>query len=1031
MLNPDSLSVLFTSSSAVAAYSFLGNYIAEKALDKLLTEKPEQLKSTELISRQLYEALEEALKLTCSRYKWEYDDHAISDTFVEGANMWSGIDSSEKIIGVLCFAIGNDHSNIITEEIAAYWLDAFSRGVACRQQLFNYLHSQENRQTQCKSDDIIGNGYHKRRLTVNHPVPQYPRYITDSPDAAVDELIGRDVELQQLYDFIVIQNKKLLLSGVGGLGKTELVKLFLDQLAHATTIEHGIEEIAWIPYDNQSICNSVQRALHLQCDPSEVWQILQEKATAQNNKLLLVIDNVENSAEDEYLRKLSLLPCNILVTSRQKELQGFTEILFLQPLSIDSCRALFYKHYHFNERDNEVLNDIIGLTARLTIMIVFIAKVAYLEEMTLHELYGKLLDKGFKLSEEDVSCEHERLQNDDTIIRQMCILFSLVKYNETDKTILTYISIIPNLRFEFKQAKQWFKIQKNSSLMKLHKMGMLEHVTNRNKHLYWMHSVIAAAVREQQKEHLYTLSRPFVDILCEELNTGPVFGKEYEKAYLIPFSWSIADIMENHWSIEDDTDFLTSLFHICFSCSNYSLCEKIIDIVIRVQTDNPAFSAEDLAYSYRNKIDLLIQFDKVEEAAPLFLEVERLMATTNLPEDDQKILSYQYGIYYQIRGNYDKAKEYFQYCIDCAETKDSLTRAKDISTANANMARMLVEAGDFFEAYKCIKKAISAETEDELDSDQIVCYSTLAGICTELMQAGYGTTYIDEAIAAFDKVIKFREKHLGRHHADTAVIYHDYSYFWYVCGVPDKALEYNEKAYKIDEELFAEHSITRMRSLNTRALIIWDQGNYDEACSILEYIIKTTEQMGNNYLVDLVDFSFNYARCLHEKGNDTLAKEYYEKCIDLWTGMSGGGTRNLCLAYQEYGDILLSEGNHRGALSKYESAIKYNKDDWYIQVDLVDSIAACMWLSGRVYESLQKFAWLLRTLVEYDVRDAETKYQLCNNLACVLEPDTEKEIEYKEALLDLVKDNPTVFSYTIHYLDDLLQDGTDNSDPID
>lgn len=643
----------------------------------------------------------------------------------------------------------------------------------------------------------------------------------------------------------------------------------------------------------------------------------------------------------------------------------------------------------------------------------------------LHELYGRLVEKGFKLSEEDVSCEHERLQNDDTIIRQMCILFSLVKYSDADKTILTYVSIIPNLRFEFKQAKQWFRIQKNSSLMKLYKMGMLEHITNNRKHIYWMHSVIAAAVREQQKEHLYTLSRPFVDILCEELNTGQVFGKEYEKAYLIPFSWSIADIMEKHWCVEDDTDYLTSLFHICFSCSNYILCEKIIDIVIRVQTDNPAFTAEDLAYSYRNKIDLLMQFDKVEEAAPLFKEVERLMSITDLPENKRNILSYQYGIYNQIRGKYDKAREYFRYCIDCAEKEESITREKDISTAYANMARMLVEAGDFFEAYKCIKKAINAEKEDELDSDQIVCYSTLAGICTELMQAGYGTTYIDEAIAAFDKVIKFREKHLGKHHADTAVIYHDYSYFWYVCGVLDKALEYNEKAYKIDEELFAEHSITRMRTLNTKALIIWDQGDYDKACSTLEYIIKTTEQMGNNYLVDLFDFSFNYARCLHEKGNDTLSKEYYNKCIDIWDSMSGGGSRNLCLVFQEYGDILFSEMNPGEALSKYESALKYNTEDWYIEVDLIDSIAACMMLIGQTDESLQKFAWLLQTLAEDDVKDAETKFQLCNNLACVLNSETEEEIEYKESLFDLVKDDAAVLSYAIHYLDDWLPDSAE------
>lgn len=1020
MLNPDLLSILFSSGSSVAVFGFLGNYIGEKILDKLLATKPEQLKSSELISCQLYEALDEALIITCTKYKWEYDNHGISDTFSEGKNMWAGIDSPAKLISVLSFAIGDDYSNLITEEIAEFWLDAFNRGVACRQQLFNYLHTQENRQIQYNPGNIIDNRYLKRRLTADRPIPQYPCFITDSPDAAVDELIGRETELQQLHDLIVGQHKKLMLSGVGGLGKTELVKLFLGQLTHIETKESGIEEIAWIPYDNHSICISIQRALHLQCNPLEVWQILQEKAAEQKNRLLLVIDNVENPDEDEYLKKLSLLQCIVLVTSRSKELQGFSDILFLQPLSIDSCRTLFYKNYLFDEWDNEVLNDIVDLTARLTIMIVFIAKVAYLEGLTLHELYGKLLERGFKLSEEDVSCEHERLQNDNTIIQQMCILFSLVEFSEADKAILTYISIIPNLRFEFKQAKQWFKILKNSSLMKLYKMGMLEHVTNNRKHIYWMHSVIAAAVREQQREHLYALSRPFVGVLCEELNTGQVFGKEYEKAYLIPFSWSITDIMENHWCAEDDTDFLTSLFHICFSCSNYSLCEKIIDIVIRVQTDNPKFTAADLAYSYRNKIDLLIQFDKVEEALPLFEKVEHLMATTNLPEEDRNILPYQYGIYYQIRGNYDKAREYFQYCIDCAETRGYKACEKEISTAYANMARMLVEAGEFFEAYKCIKKAINAEEEDELDSDQIACYSTLASICTELMQSGYGTTYIDEAIAAFDKVIKFREKYLGEHHADTAVIYHDYSYFWYVCGVTDTALEYNEKANKIDEELFAEHSITRMRSLNTRALIIWDQGNYDEACSIMEYIINTTAQMGNNYLVDLADFSFNYARCLHEQGNDTLAIKYYDKCIDLWIGMSSGGNRNLCLAFQEYGDILFSEGNHSEALSKYEDALKYNKEDWYIQINLVDSIAACMRLNGQSDESLQKFAWLLRMLAEDDIKDAESKYQLCNNLACILNPDTEKEIEYREALLELVKNDATALNYTVHYLDDVL-----------
>ena len=63
-----------------------------------------------------------------------------------------------------------------------------------------------------------------------------------------------------------------------------------------------------------------------------------------------------------------------------------------------------------------------------------------------------------------------------------------------------------------------------------------EEVTIDKKHIYWMHSVIAASVREQQKNKLYNLSRTFVDILTEELDYERISGKEYEKTYLIPFS---------------------------------------------------------------------------------------------------------------------------------------------------------------------------------------------------------------------------------------------------------------------------------------------------------------------------------------------------------------------------------------------------------------------------------------------------------------------------------------------------------------
>lgn len=859
------------------------------------------------------------------------------------------------------------------------------------------------------------------RLAADNPLPHQPKYITDSPDAAVEELIGRRDDMETLFEEIVERKGKVLISAVGGLGKTELVKGFLQELLKMDTAQSGIEVIAWVPYNNQDIRLSLKQAFHLHCDLEEVWTVIQDKVFDYGTRMLMVVDNIESAKDDEYLKKLGELQCRILVTTRQKSAYGFPNVLFLQPLKMEDCRTLFYKHYIFEERDNEILNDVIELTARLTIMVVFLAKVAYLEGMSLRALYVKLVEKGFKLSEEDVSCEHEKMQNDETIIKQMCILFSLVKYSDEDKTILTYISVIPNLQFDFPKAKKWFRIKKNSSLLKLFQMGMLEHVTKNKAHIYWMHSVIAAAVREQQKERLYDLSRPFVDILSEELNTGPAFGREYEKAYLIPFSWSVADIMENHWSCEDDTDFLTSLFHVCFACSNYSLCEKLIDVVIEVQRNKDTFTYMDLAYSYRNKIDLLLQFDRAADASVLFDEVDALFDEHNAPEDERHIFNYQYGILNQIRGNYEKSRSYFAKCIEAAENTESETKEKDIATACSNMARMLVDSGDFFEAYDYIKRAIAVQGEDDEDADLIICYSTLAAICTELMNAGYGVHYVQEALDSYHKVIKFREKKLGKHHADTAVSYHDYAYFLYVIQQYDKALKYNEMAYAIEEELFAEHSITRMRSLNTKALIIWEQGEYEKANDIFDYIIETSEKMSDDYLVDVADFAFNYARCLHEQGDDEKSKWAYIKCIGIWSGMSESGNRKLAMAHQEYADCLFSEGSISEALDNYEKSAENITEDFYLTVDVLDSIAACKILNNQTEEGLSDLERLVRILTEYKATDSETKFQLCNNLFCILDAESEEEKELREKLVERIKGDVSVEEYVHNFLTDVRE----------
>ncbi len=874
----------------------------------------------------------------------------------------------------------------------------------------NYADYQANRKNAAVWDTEF------MRLEYSQPLATYPRLITAIPHSVSVELIGRENEINTIYQEVVENTRKLTITGVGGLGKTALIQQFLNRLLETEVMVCGVEQIAWIPYDNQDLCVSMQQSLKLRCEPDEVWRTVQDMCAEQRERLLLVVDNIESIKDDVYLKRLADLPCRILVTSRYKELTGFHRQLELKTLSQGECRELFYRHYQFKERDNETLNEIIDLTARLTIMIVFLAKAAYLEGFSLSELYTKLVESGFKLSEEDVACEHERMQNDETIIRQMCILFSLVRYNEADKSLLTNIALIPNLQFDFPKAKKWFRVQKNSALMKLYSMGMLEHAVRQRRHLYWMHSVIAAAVREQQKEKLYDMSNNFVEIMMEELESSRAQGREYEKAYLIPFSWSVADILEGRWNRAEDAEFLTSLFHICFSCSNYKLCEKLIDWVIEIQKNIAEFPIRELVFSYRNKLDLLLQFDRANEASILFEELDVLFEKNNAV-NEKSLIDSQYGFWYQIRGDFHQARLCFERCLQAAEAvEDPTDRSADIATACSNLARMLMDAGEFVEAYNYIHRAINESGKDEENSDLIISYSTLAAICTELMNAGFGTTYVQEAADAFEKVIRFRETKLGMHHADTAVAYHDYAYFWYICGVYDKALEYNEKASRINEELFSAHSITRLRSLNTTALVYKETGKKREADNIFRYIIETAEEMSSDYLGDLADFALNYAQSLREDGKMEEASIYYEKCILIWTKMSDQGNRKLAVAHQEVADILFEEGDVKNALLHYDIAQTYNAEDFYIEVEIIDSMAACLLLGGRIDEGIQKLVSLLRILVQFNAHDDETKFDLCRNLACVIEANSEEEKLWKEKLMNSIRDEVTLVDYVHNYI---------------
>lgn len=159
-----------------------------------------------------------------------------------------------------------------------------------------------------------------------------------------------------------------------------------------------------------------------------------------------------------------------------------------------------------------------------------------------------------------------------------------------------------------------------------------------------------------------------------------------------------------------------------------------------------------------------------------------------------------------------------------------------------------------------------------------------------------------------------------------------------------------------------------------------------------------------------------HARCLHDQDEDEKAKAQYLKCINIWSEMSEDGNRKLALAHQEIADIFFSENNAADALEHYVLAEKFNAEDFYVEVDVLDSVAACLLLLDKPEEGIQKFKELLEILVKYKANDTEAKFQLCNNLFCIIDAESEEEIELREMLMEQIKDEPATVEYVHNFL---------------
>lgn len=551
--------------------------------------------------------------------------------------------------------------------------------------------------------------------------------------------------------------------------------------------------------------------------------VMKENKDTQQEKPEYISDP-PTDIDSFYVDRTIDLPCRILVTSRTEKIGGLYRCS-VDHLPEEDCRNIFY-HYYVGDHDNHYLDKILGLIEYHTVMLEILAKTANMEEKTPQEFYELLVQKGFRMSNEEAGSHHPLLQSEKRVTEQLKILFTISKCRIQDKDLLCQLSVIPAIPFQYKTVRNWIEIQHKSQLEYLVKTGWLKS-DGKLVSTYIMHSVSASAIWFQNEDHLYEKCRYVIHSITKEMECGE---QEHgaEKSYLIPFSWSISDVLWNHLCDEQDAELLTNLAYIYYDIGNYDNAYQFFQRALEIDERVSGPDSVTVSSDYYNLADVsynMYQFSKSLSYLRKALAIRKKYYSS----DDIEVIvliKLLAGIYVKLNRP-DRAEALYSWAADKFE-RNPETDILQLSTHYSDMASFFRERGypgDYDKAkiyYQKAEQGMKQVYGDKPHPEMAAFYDEYA-----LLYDNMGN--YSEALSLLKEALEIKQKTLKREHPDNVQSYGSIGLIYYELTEYDKALEYLNEALEIADKIWSGPFSFKADIYNNLGLVYRSKGDYPKA----------------------------------------------------------------------------------------------------------------------------------------------------------------------------------------------------------
>ena len=693
--------------------------------------------------------------------------------------------------------------------------------------------------------------------------------------------------IEALYERLE-ERGKVLVSAVGGMGKTELVRQVLVRCNELGRYSR----LAFVQYTDHLVGSFKRAFQELQnVEPDDVLRVAGELLDkAYSGRTLLVIDGARIDNDLEQWQKIACFGCDVLVTSRQRELEGFAEF-HPSPMGVEETRRLLEISCGYPLTDDR--EEFQKLQRRVnghTLAIILLGKTLKVRSLTVEALNSEIDTSGYQNLQLVYRGESEGF------LDKLKKVFFTTIADEKSRKLLTLFSMLEFQSWTVKNVER-FLLDAEPDVTRVAELLYRNHLNGwleLSQKGYAMQPAIAEAMRTEcgTLQEYPMLEKYLRELFVQDVDRLLCLGMDAAAGANM-----VACFAENGESVPEEI-----LLGVMVYGSNYlyrSVMDRLIPFCARSENRETRFLAhccerasiltKDRKSKEGNDIaPMLKEAEEIDFSNPLVIMGVRTVAM--LLDDDcqegifdllgrmlescpksiargEALVAYA-TMMMLSSGDFAKARELIAQAEEMDPDMNAVMFQVDLQTS---ICYLEGETGHQSEALAKLERFVERveKTFDTVyDDSWMMAYSMLSDICCKQGLHEKARTYALRSLEAYEKVTDERKLNDPEYLMRVAQTYRR-------VNQPEKALEANCRAMR-NMKGFDRLSPLILHAWSQRGAIYYELGKYKQSLHVLEKCRDLMNECEQPDPVGRVTVYFQIARAL----DAMKKKEKAQKCVD-------------------------------------------------------------------------------------------------------------------------------------------------------